>query len=700
MPPFGYIGIDFGTSNSHFSACCRSQQGLRPTPLTAVGDDGCVPTSILWQLPGEREEDILECGHDAQDAWINSTPEERRSRRFSCGFKPDLAQSARARRDAWGFLLKMRSRLAEQLPRPLADGGMHVVIGVPAEASQEQRAATVQVAREAGFGQVECLDEPLGALAYHLSTGELTADEARDGVLVIDFGGGTFDVALASAASGLKQPWGDPQLGGRLFDDLFLQWVLDQNPGRQIPEEEALRVWQNECRELKEKFSRSWAEAGGSPTFELRRGSITCADQRLFLQHASAAEFTQRARNYRPSRIVRRYFSGLDQPPTGLVERTPIDLFQRLEQAILGPYQPAELCKKYRKIVLTGGSCRWPFLRPLIEPLLGISGSDQFLISPHPERTIGEGLALFRLLAQQMEQNKITIEADRQQHEAQFAAAVEARFAQFADELSQDLVDVLLPPVEDECWRWYRQGGSLRAVEDRVEVICGELEASGVLSDRVRERWAVAEADIIALLRDTLQDFLKQNHIDRPIDDLIPADATFASLAQDLDFEFGKAIAAAFGKIAADMAAVVMAIVAGVLAMMKIKMLIVAAIAHPMGAFLFGLSTLVGFLKVKDKTREFVEARIRQHEFNSITMRITRLSLTEARFRKMLVDGRERTMECLRDGVLTQLTEDLENDETGEIQPALARRIGQLFESFVTLAVERLSVLEMAAAAG
>ena len=27
----------------------------------------------------------------------------------------------------------------------------------------------------------------------------------------------------------MRAPWGDPALGGRLFDDLFYQWVLDQN---------------------------------------------------------------------------------------------------------------------------------------------------------------------------------------------------------------------------------------------------------------------------------------------------------------------------------------------------------------------------------------------------------------------------------------------------------------------------------------
>ena len=48
---------------------------------------------------------------------------------------------------------------------------------------------------------------------------------------MVDFGGGTLDVALLDQ-HGLRDPWGDPTLGGRLFDDLFFQWLLDQNPGK------------------------------------------------------------------------------------------------------------------------------------------------------------------------------------------------------------------------------------------------------------------------------------------------------------------------------------------------------------------------------------------------------------------------------------------------------------------------------------
>ena len=50
MAPFGYIGADFGTSNSHFAHCVTD--GVPPKPETIrLGDSDSQETCVLWKVP-------------------------------------------------------------------------------------------------------------------------------------------------------------------------------------------------------------------------------------------------------------------------------------------------------------------------------------------------------------------------------------------------------------------------------------------------------------------------------------------------------------------------------------------------------------------------------------------------------------------------------------------------------------------------
>ena len=68
--------------------------------------------------------------------------------------------------------------------------------------------------KELGNDTWECLTRP----AKRISVGT-----------VVDFGGGTCDFAVMDGGR-IVSAWGEPALGGRLFDDLFFQWFLDENP--------------------------------------------------------------------------------------------------------------------------------------------------------------------------------------------------------------------------------------------------------------------------------------------------------------------------------------------------------------------------------------------------------------------------------------------------------------------------------------
>lgn len=100
-----------------------------------------------------------------------------------------------------------------------------VVITVPAKFKQNQKDATMQAAKLAGFEHCELLQEPIAAsMAYGLTGAE------KDGLwLVFDFGGGTFDAALVKTEDGIMQVFdteGDNYLGGKNLDEAIVDKII------------------------------------------------------------------------------------------------------------------------------------------------------------------------------------------------------------------------------------------------------------------------------------------------------------------------------------------------------------------------------------------------------------------------------------------------------------------------------------------
>lgn len=105
------------------------------------------------------------------------------------------------------------------------------VITVPAKFTVNQKTATIEAAKLAGFKQCELLQEPIAAaMAYGIKA------EDKNGIwMVFDFGGGTFDAALIKAEDGILQVFdteGDNYLGGKnldyaIVDNIIIPYLMD-----------------------------------------------------------------------------------------------------------------------------------------------------------------------------------------------------------------------------------------------------------------------------------------------------------------------------------------------------------------------------------------------------------------------------------------------------------------------------------------
>jgi molecular chaperone DnaK len=118
------------------------------------------------------------------------------------------------------------SKLKSDAETRLGEKITQAVITVPAYFNDSQRQATKDAGKIAGLEVLRIINEPTAAsLAYGL-------DKKKDEkIAVYDLGGGTFDISVLEIGDGVfevKATNGDTHLGGDDWDNLLMDWILDE----------------------------------------------------------------------------------------------------------------------------------------------------------------------------------------------------------------------------------------------------------------------------------------------------------------------------------------------------------------------------------------------------------------------------------------------------------------------------------------
>ena len=234
------IGIDLGTTNS----CVAIMEGKTPRVIENAEGARTTPSVVAFTAEGERlvgqpakrqavtnpestlfatkrligrnfddaaiKQDINVMPykivrHDNGDAWL-----EARGKRYS----PSQIGAY--------VLVKMKETAEAYLGR----GVSNAVVTVPAYFNDAQRQATKDAGQISGLNVLRTINEPTAAaLAFGL-------DKSGDRVVAIfDLGGGTFDISILEIQNGVfevKSTNGDTHLGGEDFDNLLLNWLVEE----------------------------------------------------------------------------------------------------------------------------------------------------------------------------------------------------------------------------------------------------------------------------------------------------------------------------------------------------------------------------------------------------------------------------------------------------------------------------------------
>lgn len=223
-------GIDLGTTNS---AICRMEKGVPVIKKIEVTDD-TMPSCVFFNRRGgtvvgaSAYRSMKSDKKTATKSWkvegSNTYVEFKRTmgtdktyhskNMADKGLKSDYSSEELSAE----VLKALKSFVTDETFRS-------VVITVPAKFNVNQKTATKQAAKLAGFDHCELLQEPIAAsMAYGLST------DQKDGYwMVFDFGGGTFDAALLKVEDGIMQVFdteGDNYLGGKNLDYAIVDEII------------------------------------------------------------------------------------------------------------------------------------------------------------------------------------------------------------------------------------------------------------------------------------------------------------------------------------------------------------------------------------------------------------------------------------------------------------------------------------------
>jgi molecular chaperone DnaK len=218
------IGIDLGTSNSAAAVLRGGRPVIIPSTEGVSLGGKAFPSYVALTSRGE-----MLVGEPARRQ-AAANPEG-----TATAFKRKMGQRVKIRlrnreftpEELSAFLLQKIKRDAEAFLGETVD---KAVVTVPAYFDDNQRSATKDAARVAGFEVLRLVNEPTAAsLAYGL---DRLGQELR--IAVIDLGGGTLDVTLMEFGKGVfevKATSGDTQLGGtdmseRLFESLAERFRL------------------------------------------------------------------------------------------------------------------------------------------------------------------------------------------------------------------------------------------------------------------------------------------------------------------------------------------------------------------------------------------------------------------------------------------------------------------------------------------
>ncbi len=367
------LGIDLGTTNSAVSIMeggqpkiIENKEGNRTTPsIVAISKTGerlvglqakrqavTNPKNTIFsvkRLIGRRWED-----KDVQKD-ISLFPFEMMN--ADGGVKVKMGDKEFTPQEISAMVLqKLKADAEERLGETITEA----VITVPAYFDDTQRQATKDAGKIAGLDVKRIINEPTAAaLAYGFNKNK------GEQIAVYDLGGGTFDVSILEVSEDtveVKSTNGDTHLGGDDFDQVIIQWLLDE-----FKKDQGIDLSQDELALQRLK------EAAEKAKQELSTAQDTEVNQPFITSDASGPKHL----------VIKMTRAKLEELVGDLVAKTLEPVKAALKDAGL---QASDI----EEVIMVGGMTRMPLVQQKVEEFFGKKPN----VSINPDEVVAMGAAI------------------------------------------------------------------------------------------------------------------------------------------------------------------------------------------------------------------------------------------------------------------------------------------------------------------
>lgn len=373
------LGIDLGTTNS----CMAIVEGGQPKVVDSREGGRTTPSVVTVTKAGERlagqlakrqavtnpENTIFSVkrliGRRFEDAEVQKDLKLMPYKivRSGEGVKVQMGDKEYAPQEISAMVLqKLKMDAEEKLGEKITEA----VITVPAYFDDSQRAATKVAGEIAGLKVLRIINEPTAAaLAYGF-------DRKRDEKIVVyDLGGGTFDVSVLEIAYNaadsqntveVRATNGDTHLGGDDFDQLIIQWIIDEfkkDKGIDLSKDKLV------LQRIKDAAEKAKIELSTTQETEINQPFITSG--------ANGPEHL----------LLKLTRAKLESLVGGLIERTLEPCRRALADAKLS-------VTDIQEVILVGGMTRMPQVQAVVEKFFGKKPN----ITVNPDEVVAVGAAI------------------------------------------------------------------------------------------------------------------------------------------------------------------------------------------------------------------------------------------------------------------------------------------------------------------
>ena len=368
------IGIDLGTTNS----CVSVLEGGIPVVISNAEGGRTTPSIIGFAKGGEQlvgqlakrqgvtnaENTVYSIKRFIGRRW-EDTETERNRVPYNCIKGRDNTVDVQIRGRTYTpqevsamILQKLKKDAQNFLGHPVEQ----VVITVPAYFTDAQRQATKDAGTIAGLEVLRIINEPTAAaLAYGLDKAD-----TEQKIMVVDLGGGTFDVSILQLGNGIyevKATSGNNHLGGDDFDNEIVRWMIKH-----------FRTTEN-IDLLKDKMAlQRLREAAEKAKVELSTMMNTSINLPFIAADAQGPKHME-------IELTRTKF---EEMVASLIESTLEPIQRALKDADLRT-------KDIDRILLVGGSTRIPAVQKAIQDFFGGKELDR---SVNPDEAVAMGAAV------------------------------------------------------------------------------------------------------------------------------------------------------------------------------------------------------------------------------------------------------------------------------------------------------------------